>query len=541
MFKVLLVDDEEEVRHGIRDRINWASFGFEIAGEAENGREAMNFFDDCLPDVVVTDINMPFMDGIELAAEINAMYPTVKVVILTGFDDFKFAQAAIKYGVSDYILKPVLPKDINELLEKLRDRINSEKEERENIEKLRRHYNDSLPLLRENFLVNLILGKPISGKTETRIRDMNIKLKGNWFSAAICKIDSESIVNDKLSDRDIELKRFAVFNIINELIESRKTGEAFIHDDGIVIILGIDCMDRTAARNKMLSVLEAIRQSVCKFLSITVSIGLGKITASTDGIRESYLSSLTARDYKLILSGNKVIFVEDLEPGISSFFHLESEKEENLISSIKFKGEDDIAEAVNDLFKELGESGASLREYQLYFVEIISSLMKLTRLFKIESSQVLPEDSGIHIELDKFNSIEEAKDWIYKLSINISNGIAGKRSDASEVLFEKATHYINDNYGDPELNVQKISNYLYISPSYLGLIFKKKSGTTFLKYLVGVRLERAKELLMDMNKKIAGVAEEVGYPDVSYFSYFFKKNAGLSPREFRKKAAGESE
>ena len=109
MFKVLLVDDEEEVRHGIRDRIDWASYGFEIAGEAENGREALNFFDDLLPDVVVTDINMPFMDGIELAAEINEAYPTVKVIILTGFDDFKFAQAAIKYGVSDYILKPVLP------------------------------------------------------------------------------------------------------------------------------------------------------------------------------------------------------------------------------------------------------------------------------------------------------------------------------------------------------------------------------------------------------------------------------------------------
>ena len=541
MFKVLLVDDEEEVRHGIRDRIDWASYGFEIAGEAENGREALNFFDDLLPDVVVTDINMPFMDGIELAAEINEAYPTVKVIILTGFDDFKFAQAAIKYGVSDYILKPVLPKDINELLEKLRDRINSEKEERENIESLRLHYKESLPLLRENFLVNLILGKSVSGSTETRIRDMNIKLNGKWYSAAICKIDSESVADDNLQERDIELKRFAVFNIVSELIEKRKVGEPFIHDDGIVIILGVDCEDRTSARNKMLSFLEAIRQSVCKFLSVTVSIGLGKIVTSTDEIRESYLSSLTARKYKLILSGNKVIFVEDLEPGINSFFHLESDKEENLISSIKFKNEGEIANSVDDLFKSLNDSGASLREYQLYFVEIISSLMKLTRLFKIESSQVLPENSGIHIELDRFNSIEEAKDWIYELSVNISKTIAGKRSDASEVLFEKAIHYINENYGDAELNVQKISNYLYISPSYLSLIFKKKSGTTFLKYLVGVRLEKAKELLHDKNNRIAGVAERVGYPDVSYFSYFFKKNTGLSPREFRKNTAGDSE
>ncbi len=538
MFKVLLVDDEEEVRHGIRDRIDWASYGFEIAGEAENGREALNFFDECLPDVVVTDINMPYMDGIELAAEINEAYPTVKIVILTGFDDFKFAQAAIKYGVSDYILKPVLPKDITMFLEKLRNRIVSEQEEGENIEKLQKHYHDSLPLLRENFLVNLILGKPTSGHTETRIRDMDIKLKGNWFSAAICKIDSESFVNDNLSDSELELKRFAVFNIVNEILDSRKAGETFIHDDGIVILLGVEGDDKTVARNRMLSILEAVRQTVCKFLKLTVSIGLGRIVPVTTEIRESYLSSLTARSYKLILSGNKVIFVEDLEPGINSFFHLETDKEDALISSIKFKDEAEIAKSVDALFIGLSESGASLNEYQLYFVEIISTLMKLTRIFKIKSSEVLPDNSDIHIELENFNTISEAKDWIYKLSVNIGRSISGKRSDASEVLFEKARDYIADNYGDPELNVQKISNYLYISPSYLSMIFKKKSGITFLKYLVSIRLDAAKEMLMNKSNKIAYVAEKAGYPDVSYFSYFFKKNTGVSPREFRKNAEG---
>lgn len=534
MFKVLLVDDEEEVRNGIRDRIDWAKYGFEVAGEAENGREALNFFDEFLPDVVVTDINMPFMDGIELAAEISRDYPTVKVIILTGFDDFKFAQAAIKYGVTDYILKPVLPKDINELLQKLHDKIIWEQEERENVEKLQKHYHDSLPLLRENFLVNLILGKPTENQMETRVRDMRIKLDGNWFAAAICKIDSESINKDNLSDNSIELKRFAVFNIVKELLDSREAGETFIHDDGVVIILGVNCKDKTFARNKMLSVLETIRQTIGKFLTVTVSIGLGRIVQSTSDIRDSYLSSLTARSYKLILSGNKVIFVEDLEPGINSFFHLETAKEETLISNIKFKGDIEIAESVDEIFMGLGESGASLKECQLYFVEIISSLMKLARLFNIESSEVLPENSEIFIELRNFNTIQEAKNWILRLSMNISKSISGKRSDASEVLFEKARDYIVENYSDPDLNVQKLSDYLYISPSYMNLLFRKKAGITFLKYLVKIRLEKAKEMLLDKSNKIAFVAEKVGYPDVSYFSYFFKKNTGVSPREFRK-------
>lgn len=532
MFKVLLVDDEEEVRQGIRDRINWAQYDFEVIGEAENGREALNFFDESIPDIVLTDINMPFMDGLELTAEIKENYPTVKVVILTGFDDFKFAQTAIKYGVSDYILKPVLPKDINELLIKLKDRLVSEINEKKDIEKLRTHYMESIPVLRENYLVSMILGKTGTGSICEKFNELSINIQGSWYAAAILKIDSESIV-DANARKDIELKKFAIFNMSKDILSRSDSGEAFFHDDGIVIILGVECKERDTARNKMFSILDETRQSVKKYLGLTASIGLGKIVAGLDSIRESHLSSLTARSYKLILSGDKVIFVEDLEPGINSFFHLAQEKEESLISSIKFGVEADVSDSVDSLFSELSDSGASLKEYQLYFMEIISVLMKLARLFQIESSHVLPKDKSMYIEIDKFDSIAHAKSWIGELSLNLMKSISGKRIDAAQVLFEKAKDYINENYSDPELNVQKLSNHLFISPSYLCIIFKKRADETFLKYVMRIRLERAKELLLD-NNKIADVAEKVGYPDVSYFSYFFKKNTGQSPREYKK-------
>jgi len=532
MFKVLLVDDEEEVRQGIRDRINWAQYDFEVIGEAENGREALNFFDESIPDIVLTDINMPFMDGLELTAEIKENYPTVKVVILTGFDDFKFAQTAIKYGVSDYILKPVLPKDIYELLGKLKDRLVSEINEKKDIEKLRTHYMESIPVLRENYLVSMILGKTGTGSIYEKFNELSINIQGSWYAAAILKIDSESIV-DANARKDIELKKFAIFNMSKDILSRSDSGEAFFHDDGIVIILGVECKERDTARNKMFSILDETRQSVKKYLGLTASIGLGKIVAGLDSIRESHLSSLTARSYKLILSGDKVIFVEDLEPGINSFFHLAQEKEESLISSIKFGVEADVSDSVDSLFSELSDSGASLKEYQLYFMEIISVLMKLARLFQIESSHVLPKDKSMYIEIDKFDSIAHAKSWIGELSLNLMKSISGKRIDAAQVLFEKAKDYINENYSDPELNVQKLSNHLFISPSYLCIIFKKRADETFLKYVMRIRLERAKELLLD-NNKIADVAEKVGYPDVSYFSYFFKKNTGQSPREYKK-------
>ena len=536
MFKVLLVDDEEEVRKGIRDRIDWTGFGLEVVGEAENGREALEFFDETIPDIVITDINMPFMDGLELTEKIRAGFPNVKIIILTGFDDFKFAQTAIKFGVSDYILKPVLPADINKLLDNLSKQLMSETVDREDVEKLKKYYEESLPVIKENYLMSLVLGKTSMEDTEL-IRESDVRLEGNWFSASICKIDSETVKNTSASD--LKIKRFTVFNIVNEELDRHGRGSAFMFDDGIIIILPSVCNEREAARNRMLGKLDDIRASVERFTDHTVSIGMGRIVDDINDTRQSYLSAVTARKYKTILSGNKVIFVEDLEPGLQNYFHLDEAKEEELVTGIRFGNHDKIDEAVNHLFNEIEDKSISMKDYQLYFMEITSSVMKLARLFEIASPEIIPEGSGLLMEFEKFNSISQARDWIRQLSINLMDAISRKRRDSTQVLYERAMHYLNENYGDQDLNVNKLASHLFISPSYMNLIFKKQSGTTFLKTLTSIRLEKAKLMLLDSNNKIADVAAKVGYPDISYFSYFFKKKTGTSPREYKKTAMPE--
>ncbi|MBN1623571.1 MAG: response regulator [Clostridia bacterium] len=539
MFKVLLVDDEEEVRSGIKDRIDWNQFNLVACGEAENGREALEFFDEVIPDIVITDINMPFMDGLELAEKIKEGFPTVKVVILTGFDDFKFAQTAIKHGVRDYILKPVLPADINALLEKLNNQLLEEINEKEDVEKLRKYFSESLPVIRENFLMSLILGKSIIDDMDL-INESDVALDGKWFTSAICKIDSESISGMNLSGEEVRFKRFSIFNIINEVLEKHGSGEAFMYDDGIVIILPSNSSSRPAARNQMIDRLDEMRRSVERFTDLTVSIGMGRIVQQLNQIRESYLSAVTARKYKTILSGNKVIFVEDLEPGIGGFFHLDEKNEDHLVSSIKFGDESKVREAVDCLFGDFVKQQVSMQECQLYFTEVVSTLMKLARLFKIDLVDIFPGGSGMFMEFDRFNSIDQARDWVFDFSFNLMKSIKEQRQDASQILYEKAVDYINENYSDAEMNVQKLSNHLFISPSYMNLIFKRKSGDTFLKNLTAVRFEKARELLNDKSIKIAEVAERVGYPDVSYFSYFFKKKTGISPREYRKSLEEEA-
>lgn len=533
MYKLIIVDDEEEVRKGVIQKIKWSKFNFEIAGEAENGREALDLIEENIPDVVITDITMPLMDGLELAAVLKGSYPTVKTVILTGFDDFKFAQQAIKYGVADYILKPVLPKDIEDLIEKLKNQIDEEIAQKEDIVMLRRHYNESLPVIRDRFLTLLITGRPNENEVEKRIAGFSLNLGGNVFVVAAANIDASSFKNNIFEENDTELVKFAVLNISQEIIAKHSFGEVFFHDENLVIIAGFRDSEKTSVLSKSFSILEEIRQNVEKYLKINITIGLGSICNSLVRLRDSYKTALTALDYKLVIGGDKVIFIEDLEPQTADNVVFDEGKEKALISGIKFGTQKDVTEAVDALFNDISGIKASFTEYQLYLIEIAASISRLTRDFQLDAGEIFGLGSSLYEEIFKFKTVNEVRNWVEEICIKLMKHISSKRQNTTEMLLEKAKDYILSNYGEDDLSIQKLANHLHISPSYLSLIFKKDAGVTFLKYLVSIRLEAAKDLLRSSDLKTTEIAERIGYPDINYFSYFFKKNFGMSPREYR--------
>ncbi len=533
MYKLIIVDDEEEVRKGIIQKIDWKRFNFEVVGEAENGREALDLIEENVPDVVITDITMPLMDGLKLASLLKDNYPTVKTVILTGFDDFKFAQQAIKYGVADYILKPVMPKDINELIGKLETRINEEIAQKEDIVMLRKHYSESLPVIREKFLTQLISGSPEEREIKTRVCEYGLKLEGDIFAVAAVNIDSISFKNNVFEEKDMEVVKVAVMNISKEIVEKHSFGEVFFYDDNLVIIAGFRECERNSVFGRSFSVLEEIRQNIEKFLKISITIGLGRLGNSLSKLKESYRTALTALEYKLIIGGNKVIFIEDLEPLTTDNIIFDEKKEKVLISSIKFGTKDEVIKAVDILFNDIYGMKASIMDYHMYLMEITAAINKLIRSFQMDSGEIFGKDFSSYEEEFRNKSLDEIRIWVERACIILMERITNKRQNTTEILLEKAKDYIRNNYGDNELSIQKVADYLHISPSYLSMIFKKEANVTFLKYLVNIRLEVAKDLLSNNDLKTFQIAEKIGYPEINYFSYFFKKNFGMSPREYR--------
>lgn len=533
MHKLIIVDDEEEVRKGIIQKIEWNRFNFEITGEAENGREALDLIEENVPDVVITDITMPLMDGLELASFLKENYPTVKTVILTGFDDFKFAQQAIKYGVADYILKPVMPKDINELIGKLESRINEEIAQKEDVVMLRRHFNESLPVIREKFLTLLVTGRPEENEVEKRVCEYGLTLDGDIFAVAAANIDTISFKNNVFEENDMELVKYAVLNISKEIVQKNSFGEVFYYEDNLVIIAGFRDCERNSVFTRSFTVLEEIRQNVEKFLKISITVGMGRLGNSLAKLREPYSTALAALEYKLIIGGNKVIFIEDLEPQTTDNIVFDERKEKALISSVKFGTQDDVKKAVESLFNDICGMKASIKDYQMYLMEITVSINKLARDFQLDTGEIFGKAFTCYEDEYRNKSLDEVRNRVEKICINLMEHISNKRQNITEMLLEKAKDYIRNNYGDNELSIQKVADYLHISPSYLSMIFKKEAKVTFLKYLVEIRLEVAKELLGSNDLKTFQIAERIGYTEINYFSYFFKKNFGMSPREYR--------
>ncbi|MBN2851155.1 MAG: response regulator [Clostridia bacterium] len=533
MYKLLIVDDEEEVRLGIIRKTRWEDYDFILIGEATNGREALEIIEKEMPDVIITDISMPVMDGLQLTEEVKIQYPIIKIVILTGFEDFSFAQRAIKFGVEDYLSKPIHPEELNELLEKLKVKLDDEIKEKEDIYKLQKHYDDSLPILKDSFLTSLMHESFSSEEINHQINLHKLNLTGTAFAVSLSKIDGNTLMKNQQPKMTFELLNVAILHIANDIVKTRKIGEVFFYDNLLVIIFSIDCKDKDIVRNRLIKLLEEINQQVKHFLKITVTTGLGYIKSSVTHLPSSFQSAKTAFEYRLLLGGNKVIFIDDVEPKHNKSLTLDPEKESRLLNVIKFGSEHDVREMVKALLNYVGSGNITAKECQLYFLQISSFLIIQAEIFQIDSSVLFKEVSELFTKIISFATMEQVRNWFTNICLELRVEFTRKRATSTQKLVNKAKDYIEKNFEDSELTIQKLADAFFISPSYLSMIFKKELETTFLQYLISVRLEKSKELLENPENTISEVAQKVGYPDISYFSYFFKKNVGVSPREYK--------
>nr|WP_237391774.1 helix-turn-helix domain-containing protein [Paenibacillus dendrobii] len=521
-----MIDDEDEVREGIRNKISWNDCGFELIGEYDNGRDALEAIDCERPDLIVTDICMAFMDGLELARIVSEQYRDMKVVIITGYEDFEYAKQAITHRVQEYLLKPINAREFTSLMLQMKVELDTEREQRRNLSQLRMQLNESLPLLRERFMERLVFTRISKEMLHRKLEYFHIRLSGPAYIALVIDID-QTRGKRELRDEQ-ELLQYAAYNIVQEQLEQEGSGIAFrTRDDRLAVILqgNPEQLELKAQR-----VADQARNSLDKYIRLPSSIGIGRKCDALEDISASYQEALSSLDYTFLLGEGRVISIQDVEFG-QSIPSYTSDWEQQLISSLKTGKLNQVSGVFQEWFQELRTGGVSVVRCHSILYRILIAMMKHAEETGLSDASLIPADAFSRV--GSFRTLDEAQSWIEDISRGIMMSLTEHRSSHIRSQMDTAEGYIRANYHDETLSLQQVCSHLYMSASYFSSLFKQHTGGTFVEYVTRIRMGKAMELLRTTRLKSYEIAEKVGYSDPQYFSVLFKRNTGKTPKEYR--------
>ena len=532
-YRILLADDEEEVRKAIIRNIDWESLGFRVAGDADNGEEALEKIEQLKPDVLMTDIRMPYMDGLTLAARVRQKYPSIKILIFSGYDDFEYAKQAIKLNVTEYILKPVNSQELTKILARVRDCLDEEIEQRRNVRLLRESYLNSLPILRELFLNDLVRGKVSEVEVSPKLEEYGLDIFGarKWLAAVISVEPEERAEGQPLSrQQEQKLIPISVRQLVEDSLKGYVRFTIFNGTDGITMIAAIDEQN---TQTGFIDMLGDICKEIRRILEVTVTIGVGHSTQNLEQIGKSYQSAVDALGYKAIIGAGGTIYINDMEPVSRGKLQLEEKDKEDLESQIKFGTPETIAAAVRTLSAQMDDAKVHASQYQVYMLSLTGCVTKLMQQYDMDMRKIFDGDRGFMRFLENGQNREEFTAWLIELACQLNEAMTRRRDTTARQVIEEAKAYIQEHYPEPELSVEMICRQLHMSPAYFSTMFRKETGRTCVAYLTEVRLNKAVELLNETNDKTYVIARKVGYQEQNYFSYVFKKRFGVSPTKFR--------
>lgn len=535
LYSIILVDDEEEVRKSIIKQIDWESAGFQVVGDAENGEDALEKIEVLEPDVVLTDIRMPYMDGLTLAEKIRQRYPSTKVVIFSGYDDFEYAQKAIKLNVTEYILKPVNVEELTSILKRIKSNLDEEIEEKRNVSRLRENYRKGLPIIREQFFNDMVHRRLADDLIESKLREYDIPITGarKWIIAAIDVEKSDDRSKKTLSlHEEEELIPISVMQIVREKLKSycrfslfQSTAEA-----GMVVIAALDDDNTTTG---LIDVLGDICKETKRILEVPVTIGIGHSVTGLSKIAGSYQSAVEALGYKAVVGSGITIYINDMEPVGSGKLEFDNSDESDFISAVKFGPDEKIEAVMVRISGKLESARVHYRQQQVYVFGVLNTVIQMIQQYDLNLEEILGGELEYLSVIDKLQKREEFGEWLLKTARKMNQAINQERDMTTRQVIQQARQYIMDNYQNPDLSVEMICRHLHMSPAYFSTMFKKETGQAYIAYLTEIRLNKAVELLNKTDDKTYVIASKVGYQEQNYFSYVFKKKFGVSPTKFR--------
>ncbi len=531
MYKIMVVDDELIIRRGIINALQDWEGGFVVVGEAENGKEALELLPDLLPEVMITDICMPTLNGLELIETAKTINPDIKIIILSGYDDFEYAQKALRLGVAEYILKPVHSEQLLTILERFQVELDQRFRFLEDLINLKRQLKVSQPLLREWFFHSLLAGKMTPEELEQKLQDLSLPLTGCLFGVALIRMKNL----EQIRAANAGVLGF-VQSLLVEVIETIfpqwiQAYPCFWGEDKLAVIFSLPTFDRQNVFMELNQNLKRVMLTVQKQLPIDIYAALGGLVDELIAVCHSYTQAEEAMQFSLLKDRGGVVNYEDIHLHADAPSARPLELERQLLLQVRLGEDDQISQSVRGLLDDCQQDPVRIK---LYVFEITLLLVRTVAETNGNGMGWSRDLNGDPYKLvHQCESKSDLELFLSDFALGCSHEIQKTRQGKKYSIIEKVKEIIEGSFARSEFSLDDVAGRLFISPNYLRSLFKQQVGESFVEYLTRRRMEQARILLDDITLKVHQIAETVGYDDQHYFSICFKKYYGLTPSDYR--------
>ncbi|MCR5526324.1 MAG: response regulator [Lachnospiraceae bacterium] len=535
MVKLFLVEDEIIMRDGIKKHIDWKGEDIEFVGEASDGELAYPLILKTKPDIVVTDIKMPFMDGLQLSKMIKKDNPDIHIIILSGYDEFTYAQEAVSIGVDEYLLKPISPSNLLVSIKKLKTKIENERSSSDQVDWSKEALAEKNAIEQQKLFQAIVSGSMSMPDLLNAGKKLNIDLTAQFYQIAVFKYSLPGETGDVYSEKQ-NLLLGKVMNFINEIDEccyfDRGT-EGFA-----LLVMGESEENVNAA---MSTVIEQLKKINSEVEDADYFCGLGNIVNRLSEVGKSYDDANWAFSYRYFREPNQVVRASDLDAARGAQLDVDvsavdtNEKNRKVFEKFLRSGSaSEVNHFVEEVFSSYDEKNVKSLLFLNYIVmDLYFAIVGFIRDLGYDTKDLGNDFADINTAVKSISNFGEAEEY---LSEGLEKAIKLRDSNSVKkysVVLKKVIAYIDENFEKDDISLNAVASIANISPNHFSTIFSQEVGVTFIEYLIGKRMDKAKELLMTTNLRSSEIAYKVGYKDPHYFSFMFKKTQGMTTREYR--------
>ncbi len=532
MFKVFIVDDDFTARSNFKTIIDWEKNDFTICGEAANGQNAIAAIEDCMPNIVITDMNMPNMDGVALIAHLSIHYPEIKSVALSGYEDFDYVKESLKNGAVDYLLKHKL--DSVSLLKVLKIAKNKIRQEYT----FRKQLVQSREILQQDFLKHLILGE-ICDKSMImdKIKELELPINSSHLLLAAVIIDNQQYIKTRYTPEESNRFTSSVRDVIEEIVRDMGNAIMSLIDEGKCIIIFHFGMIRSELYiyNHVTTTIKRITESIKRYLNRTAHFDLSNIFHNIEEVSQVY-QAVNRKRNEIIMEDRKETARElSHTDNAVDFFNLDVQDEKKIMLAIKAGDMEKVMLYLTAVFDKILQLKVGYKAIQMICIELIGIANRIARESSIDVKELYSTKDIPYEEMKRYETIMVVKKWIsgvYERLIHLLLGI-----DISENYAEatkRTLQYMRKNFTQ-DISLCQAAQDIGVNSSYLSRIFKEDCGTGFAEYLNSIRVAQARYLIEHTDSKLKEIVRQAGFNNYTYFFKVFKLVTGKTPAEYKVK------